>query len=107
MSLRGLGKRETGSVAGSAPVRLFAEAGGSSPHRKAIQFANCDAGRTVFLRFGKAGDSAPTLSSTNFDFAVPPRATLTLEASAALDLWALNDSGGATTSAYAAVEVLG
>ncbi len=103
---RNLGRRELGTVDGLTAVRVLEDVGGNSAYRQGVQVANCDSGRSLFVRLAASGASAPSVGSADFDFAIGPRGTLVLEIGEQLEAWILSDSGSVATSAYSALEVL-
>lgn len=99
--IRSLGAREASTVAGNAASRIL-----SSPTARAgVMIHNASATHSLWVRLVEQGASAPTISSADRDYVVPPENTLTLDVSETLDIYAQNSSGGTTTSAYTATEV--
>lgn len=99
--IRSLGAREASTVAGNAASRVL-----SSPTARAgVMIHNASVAHSLWIRIVEQGASAPTITSSDRDYVIPPENTLTLDVSETLDLYAQNSSGAATTSAYTATEV--
>lgn len=107
LPLANIRQRETGVVAGNVPTRLFGaeSTSGNSPNRTAVQVCNLDPVRSLLVRVLVAGAELVSITANDYDYSVPPRATLMLEVGSSLDVAIQNDGFSATTSAYSAMEV--
>lgn len=102
-----LGTRENSTVTGATVKRAFGSSGasGNSAHRRGVQIANHDATYALFVKLIAANASLPTITAADHDFKVPPGDTELIAAGPSIDVCLLNASGGATATAYTALEV--
>src|SRR5690349_14766461 len=99
--IRALGAREASTVAGNAASRILA----SPTTRTGVMLHNASGSLSLWVRLVEQGSGAPTISASDRDYVIPPENTLTLDIGQTVDVYAMNSSGGATTSAYTATEV--
>jgi hypothetical protein len=100
--IRSLGARGAANVAGNAATRIVV----ASSARSGAIIHNASPTHSLWLRVVEQGAAAPTITSSDRDFVVPPENSLVLDIGPALEVYAQNSSGGATLSPYTATEVL-
>jgi hypothetical protein len=99
-----LGRREATTLATATTQRLFATLSSSSPAtRQAVNLQNCDPAAELYITFALAGASAPTISSTDCDLILSPKASRTLQIGPGIDVWLRSSSSG--TISYTALEL--
>lgn len=98
-----LGNRRADVIDGLTPELLVVS---STPARVGVLIHNADSAYEMWVYAVEGGSGAPTITSTNRDYVVPPGATLTLDYGHGIDIYGINSSGAATTSAYVTQEVL-
>lgn len=100
--IRGIATRVAGTVAGNAVTKIFAN---PTLSRAGIQIHNASTSLDLWVRAVNEGASAPSITQADKDFLIPPNATLSLAFDRTIDVYVVNSSGAATTSAYTATEV--
>lgn len=102
-SIGHLGNRRTDVIDGLTPELLVAT---NTPARVGVLIHNADSVYELWVYAVAGGSGAPTITSTNRDFVIPPDATLTLDYGHEIDIYGINSSGSASTSAFVSQEVL-
>lgn len=100
--IRGIAARAAGTVAGNAATRLFTT---PTLNRAGIEIHNASTSLDLWVRAVNEGAAAPTITLADKDFLIPPNTTLSLAYDSNINVYILNSSGAATTSAYTAREV--
>ena len=100
-----LGRREATGLATGVTQRVFATLGASAPaNRQAVSLNNTDLGAELWVTLAPTGASAPAISTTDHDQAIPPRTTRQFQVGPSVELWVRSSASGMI--AYTAAELL-
>lgn len=106
---RGLGQKATGTVAGNAWTKLLTV---NPMSKRRVQISICHdpsgaaAGTYLYIERVAAGASAPTALSTEVVNVVGSRSTFHDAVTGAVDYYGMNSTGAATTTNFAAQELV-
>ncbi len=88
--------RATGTVDGLTAVKLAS----TMTNRGAYEIHNADPARYLWVVEATKGSTAPTITSANKDYQIPPGGTVHRNMGIWFDVYILNDSGAAISSNY-------
>jgi hypothetical protein len=98
-----LGRREAASLAPNTTQRVFASVSATAPsQRQAVSITNCDPAAELWLAVAATG-AAPSISTSDCDLIVPPRATRQLQIGLGLEVWIRSSSSSSVS--YTALEM--
>jgi hypothetical protein len=98
-----LGRREAATLATATTQKAFASTTAPSS-RQAVSINNCDTSADLYVVLTAAGSSAPTISATDNDLIIAPKASRQLQIGTGIDVWVRHS--GAGTINYTATELL-